>query len=98
MVNGAGDTMRQQRAQKCIVALLEAQKKEVWENETIWFTLRDLARFMGIKPSAYAQSIVAGLCHAHLLMKRQGRAKHGAMRWQYAIYQARIVQGIAENG
>jgi len=98
MTNRAGDTMKQQRAQMIMVALRDAQYWEVWEGECIWFTLRDLARFMGIKPSAYAQTIVSELCAARLLMKQKGRARNGAMRWEYAIYQAGIVQGLAENG
>lgn len=98
MTNGAGDTMKQQRAQRLMLALMEAQQREVWEGEVIWFTLRDLAKFMDLRPSAYAQVIVSELCHARLLMKKQGRARHGAMRWEYALYQTGIVQGIAENG
>jgi len=98
MTNGAGDTMKLKRAHMIMIALLDWQNWEEWEGECIWFTLRDLARFMGIKPSSYAQTIVSEMCAARLLMKRKGRARHGAIRWEYAIYQAAIVQGLAENG
>jgi len=98
MKNGAGDTKRQERAQAMVGALLRIQQEELWEGETMWCTLRWLASAARIRPTAYAQSIAFDLVKAGLLMRRKGFNQAGAMRWEYALLQKRVVEMGYANG
>lgn len=50
-----------------------------------WMTLRQIAREVDLKPTAYLRGIVNELCSDGYIFLRDGRAKNKALRYEYQV-------------
>jgi hypothetical protein len=79
-----GITMRQGRARRLIDALEHRTGGQIG-GEVEWYTVRELAKLMGLKPSVYARLLIVDLVKKNVLNVREGRAANRTMRYEYSI-------------
>lgn len=78
-------TQDERRFQIVRVLLLRAFSNEPGVFCEQWYTIRQIAKFVGIKPTNYLRAILNQQVMNDALNVREGKASNGRMRYEYSV-------------